>query len=55
MLQATLANLQRSKNAKEYRADQFLPQWGLAKPQGPMSGEDMLRQVKQLNRSLGGG
>lgn len=54
MLQATLANLQRSKKQRPYKAEQFKPVWGVAKPDGPMSGEDMLAAVKRYNRNMGG-
>lgn len=55
MLQATIANVQRGKGRRPYEAAQFLPKWGIAKPDtGPMSGEEMLRAVKRLNRNMGG-
>jgi len=55
MLQATLANLNRSKKQRPYEAKTFLPKWGHEAPkQGPMSGEDMLRAVKRLNKQMGG-
>jgi hypothetical protein len=54
MLQATIANVNRGKGAKPYTAEQFLPRWGLSKPAGPMTGEDMLRAVKRANKAMGG-
>lgn len=55
MLQATIANVNRSKRTRPYQTQQFLPRWGKApEAQGPMSGEDMLRAVKKINRTLGG-
>jgi len=55
MLQATIANVNRGKNQKAYEPDQFMPKWGVAKPQaGPMSGHDMLEAVKKMNRRMGG-
>lgn len=54
MLQATIANSQRSKRQRPYKAEQFRAQWGVAKPTGPMSGEDMLAAVKSYNRRMGG-
>jgi len=56
MLQATIANVNRGKNTRAYEPKQFMPQWGRARdPQAPMSGDDMLRKVKQINKQLGGG
>ena len=55
MLQATIANVNRSKGHRPYESKQFLPKWGHEAPkQGPMSGEDMLRAVKRLNKQMGG-
>ena len=55
MLQATIANVNRGKRQKAYEPDQFLPRWGPARERtGPMSGDDMLRKVKQMHRSMGG-
>lgn len=55
MLQATIANSNRSRRQKAYEPAQFMPKWGVAKPDaGPMSGHDMLEAVKRLNRKMGG-
>lgn len=54
MLQATLANVNRGKAQRPYKADEFMPKWGRAKPAGPMTGEDMLRAVKRINKTMGG-
>lgn len=57
MLAAVIANANRSKNAKPYRAEQFIPKWDAdARPEvrPEMSGEDMLRAVKRINKQLGG-
>lgn len=51
-LQATIANAQRSKKQRPYKAEQFVPRWGRRRPDGPMSGEDMLRTVKGLHRGM---
>jgi hypothetical protein len=55
MLQATIANVNRSNRQRPFKADQFKPQWGVAQPVGPLSGEDMLAAVKRINRGMGGG
>jgi hypothetical protein len=55
MLQATIANVNRSKKSKAHEPADFMPKWGVAKPAaGPMSGHDMLEAVKKLNRKMGG-
>ena len=55
MLQATIANVNRSKRSKAYEPKQFLPKWGRApERQGPMSGEELLDKVKQLHKRMGG-
>lgn len=54
MLQATIANVNRSKKVRPYKAEQFLPNWEPVEAAGPMTGEDMLRAVKQYNRNMGG-
>lgn len=56
MLQATIANVNRSKKQKAYEPRQFMPGWGRAEPErrGPMTGEEMLEAVKKLNRRMGG-
>jgi hypothetical protein len=55
MLMSTLANLNRSKKQRPYEQKQFLPKWGYEAPQqGPMTGDDMLRAVKRLNKQMGG-
>lgn len=55
MLQATIANVNRSKKQKAYEAAAFMPKWGMAKESsGPMSGEEMLDAVKKLNGRMGG-
>lgn len=55
MLQATIANVNRSRKVRPYKAEQFMPKWEVAEPRGPMSGEDMLAAVKRYNRNMGGG
>lgn len=55
MLQATLANVNRGKTQKPYKPEQFMPQWGVAKPTGPMDPHDMLRAIKRANKAMGGG
>jgi hypothetical protein len=55
MLQATIANVNRSKKTRPYKAEQFVPEWGSgSRSSAPMSGEDMLRAVKRINRGMGG-
>jgi hypothetical protein len=56
MLQATIANVNRGKSQRPYRPDQFMPEWGVAAPKNaaPMSGEELLEQVKKINRKMGG-
>jgi hypothetical protein len=54
MLQSTIANVNRNKKVRPYKAEQFLPKWEPAEPAGPMTGEDMLRAVKRYNRNMGG-
>jgi hypothetical protein len=54
MLQATIANVNRGKRQRPYKAEQFRPQWGVAQPNGPLSGDDMLAAVKRINKGMGG-
>jgi hypothetical protein len=55
MLQATIANVNRSRKQKAYEPSGFMPKWGVARPApGPMSGEEMLEAVKRINRKMGG-
>lgn len=55
MLQATIANVNRSKRQKAYEPEGFMPKWGVAKPAPEaMSGYDMLEAVKKLNKRMGG-
>lgn len=54
MLQATIANVNRGKTQKPYGGEQFMPKWGVVKPTGPMTPEDMLRAVKRANKAMGG-
>jgi hypothetical protein len=54
-LQALTANVNRGKKTQAFKAEQFVPKWGRAKQAGPMTGEDMLRTVKRINRGMGGG
>lgn len=54
MLQATIANVNRGKGQRPYTGEQFTPKWGVMKPTGPMTGEDMLRAVKKANKAMGG-
>jgi len=57
MLQATIANVNRSKRERPYKAEQFAPKWERRQPvdgNGEMSGEDMLRAVKRIHKAMGG-
>lgn len=54
---AVLANVNRRKGAKPYTADQFIPRWDREAPperKPEMSGDEMLRAVKSINKRLGG-
>lgn len=57
MLASVIANVNRAKRTKPYRAEQFIPKWDAdARPERrpEMSGEDMLRAVRRYNRRMGG-
>jgi hypothetical protein len=54
MLQATIANANRSKRVRPYKPEQFVPEWSVATKSGPMSGDDMLAAVKRINANMGG-
>lgn len=57
MLASVIANVNRSKRSKPFKADQFIPQWDDKAPperRQEMSGEEMLRAVKRYNRTMGG-
>ena len=57
MLQATVANVNRSKKQRPFKAEQFVPKWERRRPvdgNGEMSGEDMLRAVKRIHKAMGG-
>jgi hypothetical protein len=57
MLATVIANANRAKRTRPYKADQFMPKWDAKAPaerKQEMSGEDMLRAVKRLNRTMGG-
>lgn len=56
-LMATIANVNRGKRQKPYTAEQFRPKWDPSAPperRREMTGEDMLREVKRINKGLGG-
>jgi len=57
MLAAVIANSNRSKRAKPYRAEQFIPRWDSdARPERrpEMTGQEMLKAVKKINKAIGG-
>lgn len=57
MLASVIANANRSKRAKPYTPQQFIPKWDSKAPaeQRPeMSGEEMLRAAKRITRTMGG-
>jgi hypothetical protein len=52
-----LANINRRKGAKPYTVQQFMPQWDPGAPperRPEMTGEEMLRAVKSINKRMGG-
>lgn len=54
-LQATIANVNRSKKSKAYEPQQFLPRWGIAKRSDePSSDEALARKVKSIHKAMGG-
>jgi hypothetical protein len=59
MLMSTIANVNRGKAQRPYRADEFLPKWQAvraAQGQGEAAGaEQMLRTVRRLHKAMGGG
>lgn len=57
MLQATIANVNRDKRQRPFKAEQFVPKWERRRQvdgNGEMSPEDMLRAVKRINKAMGG-
>lgn len=57
MLASVIANSNRSKSSKPYRADQFIPKWDKNAPaerRPEMSPEEMIRAVKRANKAMGG-
>jgi hypothetical protein len=57
MLASVIANVNRSKGQRPFKADQFKPKWERRKPvqQGEaMDGESMLRAVKRIHKAMGG-
>jgi hypothetical protein len=57
MLASVIANSNRTKRSKPYKADQFIPKWDVnARPeQRPeMSPDEMLRAVKRAHKMMGG-
>lgn len=58
MLASVIANVNRTKKQRPYRAEQFMPKWDPKAPverKPEMSDEDMLRAVKRAHKALGGG
>lgn len=55
MLASVIANSNRGKGQKAYEAADFLPKWERKAESQELDGEAMLRVVKSLNRSMGGG
>lgn len=57
MLASVVANTNRAKRSKPYKAEQFIPKWDAkARPeQRPeMTPDEMLRAVKRAHKTLGG-
>jgi len=57
MLQATIANVNREKRQRPFKAEQFVPKWERRQQvdgNGEMSPEDMLRAVKRIHKAMGG-
>lgn len=57
MLASVIANSNRTKASKPYKAEQFIPKWdpnAYPERRPEMSGEDMLRAVKRINKTMGG-
>lgn len=57
MLQATIANVNRDKKVRPYKAEQFIPKWERRQQvegNGEMSPEEMLRAVKRIHKAMGG-
>lgn len=58
MLGSVIANVNRSKKQRPYKAEQFMPKWErhrVAQQGEAMNGEDMLRAVKRIHKAMGGG
>ncbi|GGK89113.1 phage tail assembly protein T [Mangrovihabitans endophyticus] len=54
---ATIANANRGRRTRPYKPDQFMPKWGrrgAAAQQGPPTGDDLLRKLRSLTKSMGG-
>lgn len=54
---SVIANANRGKSTRPYRADQFIPKWDPEAPQAAkpvMDGEEMLRAVKRMHRRMAG-
>lgn len=61
-LQATIANANRGKRGKSYKAADFAPRWADTKQwpwtdkeaDAPKTGQELLDMVKSIHRSMGG-
>jgi hypothetical protein len=57
MLASVIANVNRPKRARPYKAEQFVPKWDAdARPERKpeMDGHEMLSAVRKINRTLSG-
>ena len=57
MLASVIANVNRTKSQRPYRAEQFIPKWDRDAPPErtpEMDGRDMLRAVKRAHKAMGG-
>lgn len=56
MLASVIANVNRSRGQRPYKAEQFKPKWERREVQqtGEMSGQDMLHAVKRIHKAMGG-
>lgn len=57
MLASVIANVNRTKQQRPFRAEQFIPKWDRDAPpeRAPeMSGDEVLRAVRRAHKAMGG-
>lgn len=57
MLASVIANVNRGKGQRPYKAEQFKPKWerrAAVQQTGEMDPEQMLRTVKRIHKAMGG-